>query len=139
MKRHLLRSLIRACVDDERTLQHERRFVDMGRSGTLARLARERRQFVVELEHLAQPGQAGSGGSWGELLREAGRSLRVVATGPNSGDAVTACQQSRSRTEACYDRALQGSWPVESREILEAQQGILHAEATELSRLSFGL
>jgi hypothetical protein len=133
----LLRKLIRACVDDERTLQHERHFVDSGRGVTLTRLARERQQFVVDLAALAEPGQSGPDGSWSELLREVGRNMQVAAAGRNSGDAVATCRHSRSRTEACYDRALQSFWPAEMRCMLESQQGRLHEEADELNRLQF--
>ena len=131
----VVRKLIRACVDDERTLQHECKFVGPGRSAHLMRLARERRQFVGDLERLAAPGQAAPGGSLGELLREALRNLRVVAGGPNSGDAIASCRQSRSRTQACYDRALLGPMADEPRCVLESQRRRLDEEALGLSRL----
>jgi len=131
----VLRQLIRACVDDERTLQHERGFLDGYRSVALTRMARERQQFVVDLEALAVPGQSKPGGSWAELLREVGRNVQVAAAGRNNGDAIATCRHSRQRTEACYDRALQTSWPTEMQRVLESQQGRLHEEADELNRL----
>lgn len=131
----VLRNLIRACVDDERTLQHERTFVDSGRRAPLARMARDRQQFVLDLSALADPGQSGPGGSWGELLRELGRNLQVAAAGPNHGDAIATCRHSRQRTETCYDRALQRSWPAAMQRVIEFQRGRLHADADELNRL----
>ena len=133
---HLLRRVIRACVDDERTLQHEQRFVDDARrSGTLGRLVRERRQFLQDLTKLAAPGQSGPTGSWAELLREVGRSLQVAAGGRNSKDAIASCRHSRARTEASYDRALEASWPAETQRVLEFQRGRLQEETRELNGL----
>jgi hypothetical protein len=131
----VLRKLIRACVDDERTLQHERGFVDGGRGAALSRMARERQQFVQDLALLAVPGQSDPSGSWAELLREVGRNVQVAAAGRNSGDSIATCRRSLQRTEACYDRALQRSWPAEMQRVLESQQGLLHEEASELNRL----
>ena len=50
----VFRRLIRACVDDECTLRHESTLVDAGRAEALTRLARERGQFVADLERLAE-------------------------------------------------------------------------------------
>ncbi len=133
----LLRKLIRACVDDERTLQHERRFVDAGRAETFTRLARERSQFVEELERLGGRAPSRPNGSWAELLREAGREVWVAAAGRNNGDAVAACRHSRARTQARYDSAMQGSLPDEIRRALGEQLRRIRAEAHELIRLQF--
>ena len=132
----LLRRLIRACVDDERTLRHERTFVDAARAETLTRLARERGQFVSELERLGQH-QEPRDGSWIELSREAVRDLRVTMGGRNTTDAITACRHSRARTEAVYDEALKAPWPDEIVRVLTAQRGCLRDETGELDQLQF--
>jgi hypothetical protein len=131
-----LRRLIRACIDDGRTLRHESRLVDEVRAEALTRLAGEREQFVTDLERLARCVQPHDG-SWGELSREARRSVWVAAAGRNSGDAITSCRHSRARTEAVYDQALQASWPDEIQRVLAAQRRRLHDEADELIQLQF--
>jgi hypothetical protein len=132
----ILRKLIRACVDDGHTLRHEAKFVDPGRVEALTRLARERDQFVADLERLANREQPHDG-SWSELSREAERNVWVAAAGRNSGDAITSCRHSRARTKALYDEALQASWPDEIQRVLAAQQRRLHEEADELNKLQF--
>jgi hypothetical protein len=97
-------------------------------------LARERRQFVAELERLAESAQLHLG-SWSELSREAKRSVWATAAGRNSSDAITCCRRSRARTEASYDEALRSSWPEETQRLLAAQRRRLHEEAGELARL----
>lgn len=131
-----LRKLIRACVDDERTLRHESKLVDEVRAAALMRMARERDQFVADLERLAGCQQPHDG-SWGELSREARRNIWVAAAGRNSGDAMTSCRHSRARTEAVYDDALQASWPDEIQRVLEEQRHRVHGEADELIQLQF--
>ena len=133
----VLRKLIRTCVDDERTLLHERKFVDAGRAETLTRLAREREQFVGDLERLGEGSPHGPNGSWTELLREAGRTIWVAAAGRNNGDAIATCRHSRARTEARYDDAMQGPLPDEIRSVLAEQRRRVHDEADELSQLQF--
>jgi hypothetical protein len=86
-------------VDDECTLRHESTLVDVGRAETLTRLARERGQFVADLERLAER-EMPRDGSWSELSREGKRNVWVAAAGRNSGDAIMSCRQSRARTEA---------------------------------------
>jgi hypothetical protein len=132
----VLRKLIRACVDDERTLLHERKFVDAERGEALTRLAREREQFVADLERLAGRRQPHDG-SWRELSREVERGVWVAAAGRNVGDAIASCRHSRARTEALYDEALQASWPDEIQCLLAAQRGRLHDEADQLNKLQF--
>ncbi len=133
-----LRTLIRACADDERTLEHERKFVDAGRAASLTRFAHERQRFISDLEKLAAPGRDHRhSGSWAELLREAGRNVWVTAAGRNNGDAITVCRHSRARTEMHYDEALQRPWPDELRRVIEAQRHRLHDETDELNQLLF--
>ena len=132
----VLRKLIRACVDDGRTLRHESKFVDPGRVEALTRLANERELFVKDLERLAKREQRHDG-SWSELSREAERDVWVAAAGRNSGDAIASCRHSRARTEALYDEALQVSWPDEVQRVLEAQRRRLHEETGELDKLQF--
>ena len=136
MTSNALQKLIRACVDDGRTLRHESKFVDAVRAEALTRLAREREQFVAELERLAKREQPHDG-SWSELTREAARDVWVAAAGCNNGDAIRSCRHSRARTEALYDEALQASWPAEIRQVLAEQCRRVRDEADELSRLQF--
>jgi hypothetical protein len=128
--------LIRACVDDGRTLRHEAKFVDIARAEALTRLALEREQFAGDLERLAGRAQLHDG-SWTELSREAGRDVWVAAAGRNIGDAITSCRHSRARTEALYDKALQATWPDEIKRVLAAQRHRLRDEADELVKLQF--
>ena len=131
-----LRKLIRACVDDERMLQHESKLVDARRAEALQRLAHERAQFVTDLERLdSAPRRAA--GSWAELLREAGRDAFVLAAGRNTGDSIAVCRRSRARTEKRYEKALEGSWSDDARRVLAGQQRRLHDEASELVHLQF--
>jgi hypothetical protein len=133
----VLAQLIRACVDDERTLQSELRFVTPGHAGTLIRLAHEREQFVGELEQLEPRTQPRSGGSWSELVREAGRSLAVKAAGRNHGDSIASCRRSRARVEASYDRALDTVLPDEVRRVLVSHRSHLVEETMQLNQLQF--
>ena len=133
---NVLRKLIRACVDDECTLRHESTLVDAGRSEALTRLARERGQFVADLERLAEC-ELPHDGSWSELSREAKRNVWVAAAGRNSGDAIRSCRQSRARTEARYDEALRSPWPGETQRMITEQRRRLHGEADELVKLQF--
>jgi len=132
-----LGKLIRACVDDERTLHHERNFVDAGRAGILLRLAREREQFVEDLERVGGRVQRRPSGSSVELLREAGRTLFVAAAGRNHGDAVASCRHSHARTEARYDRAMLKPWPDPVARLLAAQVSLLREGTDELNQLQF--
>lgn len=129
-----LQKLMRACVDDERMLQHESKLVDSRRSMVLQQLARERGRFVAELSRLA-PVTRRSTGSWIELLREASRDLFVFAVGSNTGDSVATCRRSRARTEKHYDKALEAVFSDEARRTIETQRLRLHAEADELVHL----
>jgi hypothetical protein len=131
-----LRTVIRACVDDERTLRHESQFVDARRVETLSRLADERGQYVTELERLAACREPHDG-SWSELSREAERNLWVTTGGRNVSDAILACRHSRVRTVAAYDQALQESWPKGIACVLAAQRARIHDEGDELDKLQF--
>jgi hypothetical protein len=132
-----IRRLISACVDDERTLRHERGFVDPTRAAALARMGRERAQFVDDLERLVGPSRSRATGSWAELFRELGRNLQVLAGGRNNGDAIAACRHSRARTEALYEQAMQRPWQDRMRVVLEGQQRRLEEASAELNRLQF--
>ncbi len=132
----VLRRLIRACVDDGRTLRHESKLVDEVRAETLTRMAGEREQFVTDLERVAHCEQPHDG-SWRQLSREARRNVWVAAAGLNSGDAITSCRHSRTRTEAAYEEAQQAPWPDEVQRVLAAQRRRLHDEADELIHLQF--
>jgi hypothetical protein len=133
---HVLRKLVRGCVDDERTLRRECKFVDASRTEALTRLAREREQFVVDLERLGKFVQPHDG-SWAERWREWGRSLWVTAAGRNNGDAIAECRRSRARTEALYDQALQTSQPNDITRVLAAQRRQISDETDELTMLQF--
>jgi hypothetical protein len=132
----VLRKVIRACVDDWRTLRHESRFVDPPRVTVLTRLAGEREQFATVLERLGKREQPHDG-SWMELWREAERNLRVAAAGRHSGDAVRSCEHSRARTEAAYDKALEAPLPEDIQSVLADQRRRLQREADELIDLEF--
>lgn len=132
----VLRTLIRACVDDWRTLRHESKFVDPGRVEAFGRLAKERERFAMDLERLAKCEEPHDG-SWAELSREVERDVWVAAGGRNSGDAVASCLRSRARTEAVYDEALRGSWPEEVQRVLMDQRRRLQDDAGELTKLRF--
>jgi hypothetical protein len=132
---NVLRQLIRACVDEERTLLHECKFVDAARGSTLTRMAREREQFVADLQRHDTSGSRRPNGSWVELVREAGRNAWVAAAGPNSGDAIATCRHARARTEAVYVEAMHESWPEEVGRLLAGQWRRLNDEATELNQL----
>jgi uncharacterized protein (TIGR02284 family) len=129
-----LRTVILACVDDERTLRHEAQFVDARHAETFARLARERGQCVTELERLVAHREPHDG-SWTELAREAVHNVQVTVGGRNARDAILACRHSRARAEAAYDRALQQTWPEEIARVLVAQRARTHDEADELDGL----
>lgn len=133
----MLRGLMRACVDDERTLKHESGLVDDGRAGTLTRLARERMRFVDELEALAQVGGRRPKGTWAAMVREAARNVWVVAVGKNNGDAIAVCRHSRGRTEALYDEALRLTWPEATSSLLADHRRRLHDETQELNQIQF--
>lgn len=132
----ILRKLIRACVDDGRTLRHESKLVEGACAEALTRLAAEREQFVADLERLAKCEEPHDG-SWAELSREARRGVWAAAAGRNSGDAIRSCRRSRSRTEAVYDEALQEPSPDEIQKMVVAQRRLIHDEADELIHLQF--
>jgi hypothetical protein len=113
--------LVGACVDDKRMLEREIAEVGARNRPMLSELAAERGRFVSELRALGG-GAARHGGSPIELLRELGRRLERVATGPSNTDAVSACRRSLRRTEARYDKALELSWPDEVRTVLLSQR-----------------
>lgn len=126
--------LLRACVDDELTLEHERQFVDPGRAETLTQLARERERFVIELQRLGRKRRRPSA-SVREILHEGLRALAVAAAGrSHTGDAISSCNHSRARTEALYDRVMP-ELPPELRRIVDLQRERLHDEKIDLDRL----
>lgn len=137
----VLQRLVQACVDDERTLLHESKFVDAQRASALTRLAREREQFIAELERVGALASRRSRGSWAELAREAGRDVWVAAAGRNKGDAITICRHSRARTEARYYDAMHAPLneplPDETGRLLAEHWRRLHDEASELDQLQF--
>jgi hypothetical protein len=130
--------LIAACRDDQRTLTYESRFVDDQRRVVLTRLAAERGEFVERLRDRRTPRvDSRATGSWKESLREFGRSVRVLAGGANSGDAIAECRRSRSRTEARYERALELKWPGEILPLLLEQVNSIRQAQGELIALQF--
>ena len=132
-----LQKLIRACIDDERMLQHESKLVDARRAGPLQKLARERAQFAADLGRFESRAPQRPPGSWAELLREAGRSVFVFTFGRNTGDSIASCRRSRARTEKRYEKALEERWSGEARHVLTTQRLRLHAEADALVHLQF--
>ncbi|HLK40693.1 MAG TPA: hypothetical protein VKU41_28265 [Polyangiaceae bacterium] len=134
---NVLRKLVRACVDDEKTLLHESHFVDARRAAVLTRMAYEREELVADLEQLLEPAPRRPTGSWRELLREARRTVWVWAAGPNNGDAIGACRRSCARTGTTYDRAMQAPLSEETRRILTAHRRRLQDEINALNLLQF--
>jgi hypothetical protein len=132
----VLRRLMRACLDDERTLLREGKLVDARRAVALERMAHQRDDFLVSLEALAAHRRP-STGTWSDLLREAWRDLWVVLAGRNNGDAIATCRQSNARMEARYDVALRGPWSKNARRLLESQRAMIEGERTELNQLQF--
>lgn len=132
-----LEKLIRACMDDERTLHHESALADPRRAAALRLLARERARFVADLDRLESHAPRRSTGSWAELLREAGRDAFVLALGRNTGDSIASCRRSRARTEKRYEEALAGTLSDEARRVVTTQRLRLHDEADELAHLQF--
>jgi hypothetical protein len=131
-----LRRLIGACLDHERTLDHESGLVDDDRRVVLSRLAGERARFVERLQALGEPGVRATG-SWFGLLRELLRGFWVMAGGPNYGDAIAECRRSRSRTEALYEQAIRRSWSQPILPALIEQRDRIRHERRELLALQF--
>lgn len=132
--------VIDACIDDERMLEHESRFVRGHRRDLLARLAVEQAVFVGRLQGLG----FGRGGdrlshprSWTELAREVGRLLRVIAGGRSDSDSVAACRRSCIRTEAPFDKALELPWPGAVREALVEQRAHLDGARNALIAIQY--
>lgn len=128
-----LQQLIGACLDDERTLDHESGLVDDDRRIVLSRLAGERARFAERLQTLGEPGVRATA-TWFGLVRELVRNFRVIAGGPNNGDAIAECRRSRNRTEALYEKAIRRPWSqpilpalIEQRDRIRYQRGELLA------------
>lgn len=130
-----IRGLIRACVDDQRTLLHEATLVGAGLGARLGQLAHDRGLFLTDLEHLAPESRARPGGSVAEHVREAARDLWVLGCGRNHGDALAVCRHSRARTQARYEEALRHTWPSHIAWLLGEQSRLLEAEAQELAQI----
>lgn len=127
-----IRGLIRACVDDQRTLLHESKRVGGTLGTTLGKFAHERGDFMTELERLAKrPGRRPSG-SLAEHVREAARAIWVLGCGPNQGDAIASCRHSRARTQAHYDQAMRREWPAATRDVLAEHSRRLDGEGQQL-------
>jgi hypothetical protein len=133
----VLRALIDACLDDERTLLTQRRFVGVRSAEALDRMAKERGHFIAELERLAKPAPRPPDGLWAEFLHKAGRSVWETWAGHNAGGAIASCRQSRARTEARYERALRSELSDKARYVLAAQRRRLRDETHVLNRLQF--
>jgi hypothetical protein len=135
-----LRNLMNALRDDERMLRHESQFVDRSRRFVLTQLAAERQEFAETLRLAdggAPPAEAAATGSFAEQLLELAHSLRVAATGPNSGDAVHACRLSRDRTDAVYERAVALPWPEATLAVLRGQHRRIRHASQELMAIQF--
>lgn len=131
-----LQRLIVACVDDECTLRQETSKVDEWRQHVLSRIASERLQFAVRLRAMGEPGVHASR-SWSSFLRQFARRVRVIAGGPNRGDAIAECRRSRDRTEAMYDKAVKLPWPGQVLPTLMDQRERIRREREELIALQF--
>lgn len=135
-----LRRLIDAFVDDERMLDHESRAVRGRRKEVLAAMSTERGRFVDQLRVLegANPRRTSPGrGSWIELARELGRTLRGKLGVSSAGDSITACRRSLRRTEEALDRALKVPSPKSTRALLLDQRARLDAGRDELIAIQY--
>jgi uncharacterized protein (TIGR02284 family) len=132
--RSAIAKVIRACLDDERTLVQRSKLVDAERSELLIRMADERRRFAEELEQFN--GQ-GSRESWGTVARELESNLWARVVGRNTGDAVAACRRSQRRTEARYDQVLKLVLPTEVRAALMIQYKHVRAARNELTKVEY--
>jgi hypothetical protein len=133
-----LGQLLDACIDDARLLDHERRFVHGHRREVLEALAVERARFVTELQGLDSGTDVRPrNGSWMELGRELGRSVRGGLGLSNDGDSVAACRRSCRRTEESLDRALALAWPEPIRAALAEQRERLDDASAALVAIQF--
>ena len=133
-----IRKVIDACLDDERMLEHESHTVGSRRSAVLHGLAIKRAAFAEQLRQIAGTRGAGSrNGSWTELGRELGRSVRTAVGGPSDSDAITACRRSCRRTESRFDAALALGLPPALHAILVEQRAELDRDMTALVALQY--
>lgn len=136
-----LGSVIDACIDDGRMLEHESRSASPRRRDVLHGLAAQRASFVTALMELS--GEANLRGranrpSLKERGRELARSFRGVLGGPSDSDAVAACLRSCRRTESRYEAALgQTTLPTRVRELLVAQRRQLGEDDAALLAIQF--
>lgn len=114
-----IRTLLRACVDDEHMLDRGER-LDPSRRAPLARLARRRVHFVSELQQAGRTlrGVPGARASFFGEVRAARVSAMMFAAGPNAGDVLTACKASQARLESRFATALTGEWSASVRAVL---------------------
>ena len=133
-----LQKLLNADCDGERMLRHESTFVNDLPWLVLQRLANERRASAERLRGAYRGRRLAAGnGSWMELWRELGRTIRVAVGGPDRGDSVAACRRAVGRVEAIYDRALTLSWPSEIRALLLDQLHDIRRAGRELTQLQY--
>jgi hypothetical protein len=128
--------LIDACIDDRRMLEHESRVVDTKRGRVLETLAGERTRFVEQLRDVARVSR-GNLGSWTEVAREFGRTMRLALGGPSASDAVAACRRSCNRTSSRFDEALTLAWPEPVRALLLQQRALLEKDSAALTAIQF--
>jgi hypothetical protein len=129
--------LIDVCGDDQRMLEHEARAVHGQRSKVLALLAKERSQFIDQLRALAGPGARPHRGSWLELARELGRTVRGQLGVSTGGDSIAACRRSLRRTEEGFDGALELPWPQAMRAVLVDQRARLDTAQDKLISVQY--
>jgi len=132
--------VLNACLDDERTLEHESRLVDEESGGTLARLARQRESFI-DVAKLA-PATKESGPphprrSLRSTAREIFRSIRVELWGKNRGDSMAECRRANARARDSLEKALDLSWSAEILDLMLSELTNVRRERTELYRLEW--
>ncbi|HEY8073738.1 MAG TPA: hypothetical protein VIF62_06510 [Labilithrix sp.] len=133
---HAISDLIEACIDERRMLEHESRVVDPKRGKVLDGLAEERTRFVAQLRAVGADSR-GHLGTWREVGRELGRTLRVVFGGRSGGDTVAACRRSCKRTSSRFDEALELPWPPMVRALLSEQRARLEEDGAALMAIQF--
>ena len=126
----IVQTLIVACCDDGRVLEHGAALVDGVRAAGLEHLARERELFCDELSLAGRTlhHTPWVHGSWMGAFRRALFDARRLAIGPNTGDVIFGCRRSQQRVEAVFAAAIEVSSPSELFRVLTAQhEAIAHA------------
>jgi uncharacterized protein (TIGR02284 family) len=132
-----LNGLIVACNDDIRAHNAAAGATRGERQHTLEDSAQARAVFVRELGQLVRDlgSEPTAGGSMLEGVLGLIASARTMLTGEDhAGDRYTTCGRVEGKTEALYDRALNGSLPDNVRLVVERQRGEISADRDAFRR-----